>query len=76
MSDADASDGAAKAHLTEWQQLRLLMRVNLLAAWRKVLSIGRQSKLLTLVILTFLGGCVECSTEVFDLLLLRTTALR
>lgn len=56
MSDGTASGGATKAHLTEWQQLRLLMRVNLLAAWRKVLSIGRQSKLLTLVILTFLGG--------------------
>lgn len=50
------SDTAVKNHLNEGAQLRLLIRVNLLAAWRKLKAIKDKSKLLTLVILTFLGG--------------------
>jgi len=56
MSDETATGAAARRHLSEWQQLKLLMRINLLSAWRKVLTIGKKSKLLTTVIMTFLAG--------------------
>jgi hypothetical protein len=42
--------------LDDAASLRLLLRVNGLQAWRKLLSIKDKSKLLTLVITGFLGG--------------------
>jgi len=36
--------------------LRLLLRVNLLGAWRRLLAARRQSKLLTALVVSFLGG--------------------
>jgi ABC-2 type transport system permease protein len=45
-----------RLHLSEGAQLRLLVRVNLLAAWRKLTAIKDKSKLLSLVIAAFLLG--------------------
>jgi ABC-2 type transport system permease protein len=42
--------------LGDGRALRLLLRVNGLQAWRKLTSVGEKSKLLTLVIASFLGG--------------------
>jgi ABC-2 type transport system permease protein len=45
-----------RPHLSEWDGLFLLMRVNVLQMWRKLLSIGKKSKILSVVIATFLAG--------------------
>lgn len=46
--------------------LALLLRVNLLQSWRKVIGVGRQSPLLTLLIALFLVGYATLAFALFD----------
>lgn len=46
--------------------LALLLRANLLQAWRKVLGVGRQSPLLTGLIALFLAGYATLAFTLFD----------
>jgi ABC-2 type transport system permease protein len=51
-----STEANLRPHLSEWDGLFLLMRVNVLQMWRKLLSIGKKSKILSVVIATFLAG--------------------
>jgi ABC-2 type transport system permease protein len=51
-----STEADARGHLSEREGLFLLIRVNVLQMWRKLLSIGEKSKILSLVIVTFLAG--------------------
>lgn len=45
-----------RPHLSEWQSLWLLIRVNLLQGWRRAKAVKEKSKFLSLVIAAFLAG--------------------
>ncbi|MBG89325.1 MAG: hypothetical protein CMO80_20850 [Verrucomicrobiales bacterium] len=51
-----SADAQSLSHLSERESLFLLIKVNFLQIWRKLLSVGKKSKLLTLIIATFLVG--------------------
>lgn len=52
----NGAPATSRHHLSEGTQLRLLIRVNVLMAWRKLKGVKDQSKLLSAVIAAFLIG--------------------